>query len=241
MGIAIAIDPRASMLESRFDRAAPKTDSAILAARSPTCFALNYNDATPTPDVLRTRSMTDSVLTRIAEGDSRALRECIDQFGSLIWSIARRLTRTRADAEDAVQEIFTDIWRSAARFDPKQGSEKLFVATIARRRLIDRLRRLSHQGTTASTDELETLTWADPGVHAETCAEAQTAARAVMQLRPDQRQVLELGLLQGLSHSEIADTLKVPLGTVKTMMRRGLIQVRELMGVDAPVSSEVQL
>jgi RNA polymerase sigma-70 factor, ECF subfamily len=77
-------------------------------------------------------------------------------------------------------------------------------------------------------------------VHAETCAEAQTAARAVMQLRPEQRQVLELGLLQGLSHSEIADTLKMPLGTVKTMMRRGLIQVRELMGIDVSASDEVQ-
>ena len=82
--------------------------------------------------------------------------------------------------------------------------------------------------------------WADPGIHAETCAEAQTAARAVMKLRPEQRQVLELGLLQGMSHSEIAEALKMPLGTVKTMMRRGLIQGRELMGVDANVSDEMR-
>jgi RNA polymerase sigma-70 factor, ECF subfamily len=216
------------------------SDSAILAAHFSTCFALNYNDATPQFYALPNRRMTDSVLAKIAQGDQRAVRDCIDQFGSLIWSIARRLTRTRADAEDAVQEIFTDIWRSAGRFDPNQGSEKVFVATIARRRLIDRLRRLSNQGTTESTDEIETLAWADPGIHAETCAEAQTAARAVMQLRPEQRQVLELGLLQGLSHSEIAEALQMPLGTVKTMMRRGLIQVRQLMGVDVPLSDEVQ-
>lgn len=184
--------------------------------------------------------MTDFVLVKVAHGDQGALRQCIDQFGSLVWSIARRLTRTRADAEDAVQEIFTDVWRSANRFDPNQGSEKVFIATIARRRLIDRLRRLGNQGTTESTDEIESLSWADPGVHAETCAEAQTAARAVMQLRPEQRQVLELSLLQGLSHSEIAEALQMPLGTVKTMMRRGLIQVRQLMGVGAAVSDEVQ-
>jgi RNA polymerase sigma-70 factor (ECF subfamily) len=184
--------------------------------------------------------MTDSVLVKVAQGDPHAVRACIDQFGSLVWSIARRFTRTHADAEDAVQEIFTDIWRSAARFDPAQGSEKVFVATIARRRLIDRLRRTSNQGTTTSTEEIETLTWADPGTHAETSAEAQTAARAVMQLRPEQRQVLELGLLQGLSHSEIAEALQMPLGTVKTMMRRGLIQVRELMGIDGDESDEVQ-
>ena len=203
-------------------------------------FALNSNDATPTFQASRTRRMTDSVLIRVAQGDQRALRACIDEFGSLVWSIARRLSRTRADAEDAVQEIFTDVWRSAARFDPAQGSEKVFIATIARRRLIDRLRRLSNQGTTTSTDEIDSLTWADPGMHTETCAEAQTAARAVLQLRPEQRQVLELGLLQGLSHSEIAEALQMPLGTVKTMMRRGLIQVRELMGVNVDISDEVQ-
>ena len=66
------------------------------------------------------------------------------------------------------------------------------------------------------------------------------AARAVMQLRSEQRQVLELGLLHGLSHSEIAGSLQMPLGTVKTMMRRGLIQVRELMGIETVVSDEVQ-
>jgi RNA polymerase sigma-70 factor (ECF subfamily) len=184
--------------------------------------------------------MTDSVLARVAQGDARAVHECIDQFGSLIWSIARRLTRTRADAEDAVQEIFTDVWRSAGRFDPAQGSEKVFVATIARRRLIDRMRRASHQARTESTDDIDALVWADPGNSAEMCAEASAAARAVMQLRPEQRQVLELGILQGLSHSEIADVLQMPLGTVKTMMRRGLIQVRELMGIQNAASDGVR-
>lgn len=217
------------------------SDSAILAATQfPTCLAPTYNDAKTASHVLRTVRMTDSVLVRVARGDQRALRECIDEFGSLVWSIARRLTRTRADAEDAVQEIFTDIWRSASRFDAAQGSEKVFIATIARRRLIDRLRRVSNQGTTESTDDMDSLSWADPGMHAETSAEAQTAARAVMQLRPEQRQVLELSLLQGLSHSEISETLQMPLGTVKTMMRRGLIQVRQLMGVDVTLSDEVQ-
>ena len=215
------------------------SDLAILAAHFTSCFALIHDDAKPAHPQ-RSPRMTDSVLVRVARGEDAAVRECIDQFGSLVWSLSRRLTRTRADAEDAVQEIFTDVWRSANRFDPTLGSEKVFVATIARRRLIDRLRRSGHHGTTESTDDIESSSWADPGIHAETCAEAQTAARAVMQLRPEQRQVLELGLLHGLSHSEIAGSLQMPLGTVKTMMRRGLIQVRELMGIETVVSDEVQ-
>src|SRR5512133_2795665 len=85
--------------------------------------------------------MSESILDRVARGDQKAVRQCIDEFGGLVWAIARRMTRSRADAEDAVQEIFIDVWRSAARFDAAQGSEKVFVTTIARRRLIDRIRR----------------------------------------------------------------------------------------------------
>jgi RNA polymerase sigma-70 factor (ECF subfamily) len=240
-GIGLGLLTRVLSYVAFFVLVALVTDSAILSTGIPTSFAHQHNDACensrPTFGLRQSR-MTDFVLVKVAQGNARAVRECIDQFGSLIWSIARRLTRTRADAEDAVQEIFTDIWRSAGRFDPAQGSEKVFVATIARRRLIDRLRRVSHRDLTDSIDDVESLTWSDPGTRAEVCAEAQTAARAVMQLRPEQRQVLELGLLQGLSHSEISEALKMPLGTVKTMMRRGLIQVRHLMGVSGDVATE---
>src|SRR5580700_4844427 len=85
--------------------------------------------------------MSSSVLQRIARGDAAAVRECIEQYGALVWSLARRLSRTPADAEDATQDIFLDIWRSAGRFDESQGSDKVFIAMIARRRLIDRLRK----------------------------------------------------------------------------------------------------
>jgi len=177
--------------------------------------------------------MTDSVLARIAKGDPRAVRECIDEFGGLVWAIARRMLRNSADAEDAVQEIFTDIWRSAGRYDPAQGTEKVFITTIARRRLIDRMRRIGAQPATETEEALEVLEWADPGTRAEVATEAEQAARAVARLRPDQQKVIELGLLRGMTHSEIAEALDMPLGTVKTQMRRGLIQVREMMGLSA--------
>jgi RNA polymerase sigma-70 factor (ECF subfamily) len=164
--------------------------------------------------------MKESVLDRIARGDQQAVRECIDEFGGLVWAIARRMTRSRADAEDAVQEIFVDVWRSAARFDAAQGSEKVFIATIARRRLIDRIRRSKMNSMMDSDEVLEDLRFAEPGTEA--------------QLRPDQRKVLRMGLLEGMTHSEIAKATGMPLGTVKTQMRRGLIQVRQWMGLDAP-------
>ncbi|MBS1200653.1 MAG: rpoE 1 [Proteobacteria bacterium] len=180
--------------------------------------------------------MTESLMTRIARGEEAAVAEVMEQYGSLVWAIARRLTRNPSDAEDAVQEIFTDIWRSAHRFDPAAGSEKVFVTTIARRRLIDRMRRLANRVQTESTDVLDELGFHTPDTAAEISVEAERAARVVARLRPEQRKVIELGLLHGLSHSDIARVTQLPLGTVKTFMRRGLIQVREMMGIGPEVA-----
>ena len=177
--------------------------------------------------------MSPSLLQRIASGDSAAVGECITEYGALVWSLARRLSRTASDAEDATQEIFLDIWRSAGRFDPSQGSDKIFIAMIARRRLIDRLRKKSAEPPMDPIEVLESVAWSDPGTLIETSAEADQAARALAELRPEQRQVLELSLLHGLTQSEIAARLGMPLGTVKSFMRRGLISVRENMNVDA--------
>ena len=173
------------------------------------------------------------MLQRIAGGDSAAVGECVAQYGALVWSLARRLSRSPADAEDATQEIFLDIWRSAARFDAAQGSDKVFIAMIARRRLIDRLRKTSAEPPMDPVEALESVAWADPGTTSETAHEAEAAARALAELRPEQRQVLELGLIHGLTQSEIATRLSMPLGTVKSFMRRGLIRVREFMNIDA--------
>jgi len=173
------------------------------------------------------------VLQRIASGDSAAVRECMDQYGALVWSLARRLSRTASDAEDATQEIFLDIWRSAGRFDAAQGSDKMFIAMIARRRLIDRLRKKSAEPPMDPVEVLESVAWSEPGSRSETSLEAEQAMRALAELRPEQRQVLELGLLHGFSQSEIATRLGMPLGTVKSFMRRGLIRVREYMNIDA--------
>jgi RNA polymerase sigma-70 factor (ECF subfamily) len=171
-----------------------------------------------------------SVLQRIASGDPAAVRECLETYGPLVWSIARRMSRTPSDAEDATQEIFLDIWRSASRYDASQGSDKVFIATIARRRVIDRLRKSSAEPPMDPVETLDAVQWAAPG-NSEHAMEAEQATRALAELRPEQRQVLELGLLHGLSQSEIATHLKMPIGTVKSFMRRGLIKVREHMNI----------
>ncbi len=177
--------------------------------------------------------MNPTVLQRMASGDPAAVRECMDRYGGLVWSLARRLSRTASDAEDAAQEIFLDIWRSAARFDASRGSDKVFVATIARRRLIDRLRKRSGEPPMEPHEALESVAWPEDAAGLpDTAIDAAHAARALGELRPEQRQVLELGLMHGFTQSEIATRLSMPLGTVKSLMRRGLTRVRELMNIE---------
>ena len=169
------------------------------------------------------------------------MQDCLNAYGGLVWSLARRLSPNQADAEDAVQEIFIDVWKSAGRYDEAFASEVAFVAMIARRRLIDRLRRHNRQPQVAYLEDITT----EPGVSydkdMETCAEAALAARALNQLRPEQQKVLQLAVYQGLSHQEIAQATGMPLGTVKTHVRRGLIQIREALGVNLEKAKEASL
>ena len=182
--------------------------------------------------------MAQSLLERIAQGDASAVTECMDAYGNLVWALARRLSATSADAEDAVQEIFIEIWRSAPRYDPAVAPEAVFVATIARRRLIDRIRARKRRPTTEAFDEEFTP---DPGSGADAGALAvdlSIASRALAELGESQREILLLGIVDGLTHSEIALATGKPLGTVKTQMRRGLMKIRDLLGSDAPTGEE---
>ncbi len=174
--------------------------------------------------------MTDDlVLTRIAAGDSRAVQDCIDRYGNLVWTIARRFTRSAAEAEDAVQEVFIDIWKSAGRFDPSRASEAAFVAMVARRRLIDHLRRTERRPQT--TEMPEGFEVPDPNQHhPEVGAEAAIAARALQQIKPEQRNVLVMSVYHGMTHAEIVEETGLPLGTVKSHIRRGLSEVRRILG-----------
>ncbi len=175
--------------------------------------------------------MAQIILKRIASGDKTAVQECLDTYGGLVWSLARRMSPNGDDAEDAVQEIFIDVWKNAARFDEAQASETTFVAMIARRRLIDRLRKTNRQPNIDSLEDVLAEPAGNKDTDMQMYVEAKEAAQAMKNLRPEQRQILHLSIVQGFSHQEIADALTMPLGTVKTHARRGLLQVREFLAL----------
>jgi RNA polymerase sigma-70 factor (ECF subfamily) len=176
--------------------------------------------------------MSKNILKRIANGDQSAVQECLTTYGGLVWSLARRMLRNSDDAEDAVQEIFVDVWKHAERFDEGQASETTFIAMIARRRLIDRIRFMQRRISADSIEEMVAEPAQKGKADLQVLVEGREAFRALNELRPEQQQVLQLSIIQGLSHQEIADATGMPLGTVKTHARRGLIQAREIMGAD---------
>lgn len=174
-----------------------------------------------------------TLLERIARGDASAVRPLIDAYGGYVWSIVRArfaLATQQQDAEEVVQDVFASIWKDAGRFDPARGSEKVFIAVIARRRVVDRLRRLGAvQESPVDTAALEREAKAPDGLAGlgGQAEDVRLAARAIEGLPQPQRMVLRLFIVSGHTHEQIAAATGVPLGTVKSHIRRGLARVRE--------------
>ena len=168
-----------------------------------------------------------NLLAEVASGESKAFEELTKKYGNLIWSIARRFLSNQAEAEDAVQEIFLALWQSANRFDPSKGSEITFIATIARRRLIDGLRKNNKHKILQSIDDSITDDVFKQKSNLEKNAELSLAIGIIESLDKKDQELLSLSIYQGYSHVEIAKLLNLPLGTVKTNIRRNLMKIRE--------------
>lgn len=187
-----------------------------------------------TADATHALANAEPLLPRIAAGDERAVRECVARYGSLIWSLVRRWSPDSQEAEDAVQDVFIDLWRSAARFDPARATEPGWVAMVTRRRLIDRMRK--RQRLPELEPLSETLNVADERAddvaqHMDRTSRADRARAILRELPASQRRMLELSLLDGKTHDEIARETNTPLGTVKSHIRRGLKRARDLLQV----------
>ncbi|MGI8641318.1 MAG: RNA polymerase sigma factor [Pyrinomonadaceae bacterium] len=173
-----------------------------------------------------------SILQRIAGEDKRAVEECLNKYGNLVWSMALNFTNSREDAEDAVQDIFIDIWKYAGRFDAAKSAEVSFIALIARRRLIDLLRKTNRQPKTLFSEEVLENYPDETYKKLQTQIEVKQAFRHLDRLNPQQRKVVQMAVYGGMSQSEIAETIGLPLGTVKSIIRRGFQKIREAIPIE---------
>jgi RNA polymerase sigma-70 factor (ECF subfamily) len=170
------------------------------------------------------------LLPLLAAGDRAAASACIERYSGLVWSLARRYLSNDADAEEAVQDIFMHLWRQAGTFDRKRAAEVTFVSLLARRRLIDRFRRQGRRPQLEPLAAAESVL-CDKGLRVlEQSLELQRVEEALQGIEPRQREVIHLSAWLGLTHQDIAERLDMPLGTVKSHLRRGLIRVREALG-----------
>ena len=173
-----------------------------------------------------------AILERLADGDSGAMTELVEKYGDLIWSLARRYFGTSPIAQESVQEAFLSLWSSAGRFRPGRGSELTFVLTVARRRMVDQIRREARFSNSVPLmgDEV------DQALDGQVRLEAELASIRVRplldMLSDNEREILSLSLYEGYSHSEIAERLNMPIGTVKTRIRRSLIRMRAALNIE---------
>ncbi|TQM65106.1 RNA polymerase sigma-70 factor (ECF subfamily) [Humibacillus xanthopallidus] len=175
----------------------------------------------------------ERLLRRSAAGDEDAFAELYDAVSSRLYGLVRRVLRDPAQSEEVAQEVFLDIWRQSARFDPARGSALSWMLTIAHRRAVDRVR-----SAEASRQRDDTYGTSNQDVDHDSTSEAvverldaERVHRALATLTEAQRQALELAYLSGYTHTEVATMLDLPLGTAKTRIRDGLIRLRDTLGV----------
>ncbi|MCH2476499.1 MAG: sigma-70 family RNA polymerase sigma factor [Gammaproteobacteria bacterium] len=180
--------------------------------------------------LLMSTDNTDSILKLIAKGEDRAFNLLIEKYGNLVWSIGRKFLYKESDVEDAVQEVFIAIWKAAEKFDHTKASEVTFISMIARRRFIDYLRKVSKHRNLQSIDEDNGQELFKESILNES-TDLQLIKDAIGTLEIEDQELLKLSIYQGYSHSEIAKLLNIPLGTVKTRIRRNLIKLKGLFDI----------
>ncbi|WP_417511014.1 ECF RNA polymerase sigma factor SigK [Microbacterium sp.] len=192
-------------------------------------------DGVDVPEDGSASDLAADLLVRVASGDQRAFAELYDLLSSRVFGLILRVLVNRAQSEEVLQEVFLEIWQSAARFAPNKGQGRTWILTVAHRRAVDRVR-----ASQSSSDRDIRAGIRDIGVAHDSVAEqvelsieGERVVSALSRLPESQREAIVLSYYGGYSQSEIAVLVGTPLGTIKTRMRDGLSRLRSEMGVNA--------
>jgi RNA polymerase sigma-70 factor (ECF subfamily) len=175
----------------------------------------------------------NDLLGLVAEGDQAAFGELYDRSSGRVLDLVRRLLKDHAQSEEVTQEIFLEVWQNAKRYDPTRGSATTWILTMAHRRAVDRIRSSQStrdRDTKIGLRDVETE-YDSVSESVEIRVEHERVGQALQRLTKLQRQAVTLAYYGGYSHGEVAEMLKVPIGTVKTRLRDGMIRLRDELGV----------
>lgn len=176
-------------------------------------------------------SAEPQLIRAMAEGDTDALARLYDLYAAVLLGLAQRILRSRTDSEDLVHDVFLEVWQQAHTYDPARGSVRRWLIMRLRSRALDRLKSVGHARSvslqTGGIDEARLPHIAEPSTELGGLA----MQHAVLALPVADQQLLELAYFQGRSLSEVASALAIPLGTVKSRLRRLLLKLRRVMDV----------
>jgi len=177
-----------------------------------------------------------SYVERCAARDQAALAALYDESSGLVYTLVLRMLGDAADAEEVTMDVYSQVWRSAAGYDAARGTVAAWLVAMARSRALDKIR--SRSGRVQREQPLmeieETAAWAaSPESDAEASQRRRHVFVALASLPPEQSQAVQLAFFSGLTHSELAERLGQPLGTVKTRIRQGMMKLRDQLGVYA--------
>jgi len=184
----------------------------------------------PEPDPARD---PNELLKRVARGDEAAFAALYDQLSPRLYGLVLRVVRDPAMAEEVAQEALVEAWRSAARFDPAKGSAVSWMLTIAHRRAVDRVRSEQAASTRLRKAATADVPYDDVVEQATSRIERQQVRRCIDGLTELQREAVLLAYYRGYTYREVSELLDIPLPTIKTRMRDGLIRLRDCLGVTA--------
>lgn len=180
------------------------------------------------------RESDETILARVAGGDEAAFALLYDRFSSPLFGLMRQMLGDEHDAEDVLQDGFVNLWDKAANYDPSKGKAFTWAVMIFRNKAIDRLRARGRRARLNEQAADECDIWSGAAVQSADDAvndqdRASLVRNALLSLPAEQRKLIELAFLKGLTHPAIAETVGMPLGTVKTSIRRGLLRLREMI------------
>jgi len=188
---------------------------------------------TPRDDESTARAQAGALLERVAEGDQVAFSELYDLIVPRVFGLIKRVLKDHSQSEEVAQEVFLEVWQTATRFDPNKGGAATWILTMAHRRAVDRVRASQSSRDRDSKVGIRDYNPAYDSVaeSVEISVEHERVAQALDRLTELQRQAVTLAYYGGYSHTEVATMLKVPIGTVKTRLRDGMIRLRDELGV----------
>src|SRR5215510_2682061 len=194
-----------------------------LSAKRDACTGKIRLTVDPTTDV--------HLIQRVANQDREAFSQLYERFSTLVFTLARRMLNTRSEAEDLLQEVFVQVWRQARSYGAERGSLEAWIINIVRIRAIDKIRSIRRMGRSFVLADAPGQAQLGETIESWTAGYEvpMTMNSALANLPETQRKVLELAYLDGMTQTEIAERLAIPLGTIRARMRAGIQRLREIV------------